>query len=100
MMGGAHERARVRAPPGAAARPLRAAVVGQARTARPPVPSLLRARVQAAAGRWCWPPSSRSGSRLPADEYARDIIPCVVRLFASNDRATRVQVRARGGGRV
>lgn len=32
------------------------------------------------------------GSRLPAAEYARDIIPCVVRLFGSNDRATRLQL--------
>ena len=32
------------------------------------------------------------GSRLPPAEYATSIVPCVVRLFASNDRATRVQL--------
>lgn len=32
------------------------------------------------------------GSRLPPQEYEREIIPCVVRLFASTDRATRVQL--------
>jgi SCY1-like protein 1 len=32
------------------------------------------------------------GARLPLEEYSRDIVPCVVRLFASTDRATRVQL--------
>lgn len=32
------------------------------------------------------------GSRLPNEEYGREIIPCVVRLFNSSDRATRVQL--------
>jgi len=32
------------------------------------------------------------GGRLPPAEYATDIVPCVVRLFANNDRATRVQL--------
>ena len=32
------------------------------------------------------------GSRLPPTEYNASIVPCVVRLFASNDRATRVQL--------
>jgi SCY1-like protein 1 len=31
-------------------------------------------------------------SGLPQDEYQRDIIPCVIRLFGNNDRATRVQL--------
>jgi SCY1-like protein 1 len=32
------------------------------------------------------------GARLPPDEYSRDITPVVVKLFASLDRATRVQL--------
>ena len=40
------------------------------------------------------------GARLPPDEYARSIVPCVVRLFASNDRATRLQVRGAGVRRL
>jgi len=32
------------------------------------------------------------GSQLPPSEYAAQILPCVVRLFSSNDRATRLQL--------
>ena len=32
------------------------------------------------------------GTSLPPAEYSAAIVPCVVRLFASNDRATRVQL--------
>jgi SCY1-like protein 1 len=32
------------------------------------------------------------GAQLPATEYSQLILPCVVRLFSSNDRATRLQL--------
>jgi len=32
------------------------------------------------------------GAQLPPAEYAAQILPCVVRLFSSNDRATRLQL--------
>lgn len=32
------------------------------------------------------------GARLPPNEYASEIVPCIVRLFTSNDRATRLQL--------
>jgi len=32
------------------------------------------------------------GKSLDTDEYQRKIVPCVVKLFSSTDRATRVKL--------
>lgn len=38
------------------------------------------------------PPLLQLGSQLPDVEYQRRVVPCVIKLFASNDRATRLRL--------
>jgi len=56
------------------------------------LPQLLAAFDFGDAGSAVLPPLLQLGSQLPDAEYQRRVVPCVVKLFASNDRATRLRL--------
>ena len=56
------------------------------------LPHLLNAFEFAGAGSAVLAPLLKIGRVLGADEYQRKIVPCIVRLFNSNDRATRLNL--------
>ncbi|XP_063977933.1 N-terminal kinase-like protein isoform X1 [Diachasmimorpha longicaudata] len=56
------------------------------------LPQLLSAFEFGEAGSAVLPPLLQLGSQLPDAEYQRRVVPCVVKLFASNDRATRLRL--------
>ncbi|XP_011882156.1 PREDICTED: N-terminal kinase-like protein isoform X1 [Vollenhovia emeryi] len=56
------------------------------------LPQLLAAFEFGDAGSAVLPPLLQLGSQLPDAEYQRRVVPCVVKLFASNDRATRLRL--------
>ena len=56
------------------------------------LPHLLNAFEFAGAGPAVLAPLLRIGKILPDDEYQRKIVPCIVRSFGSNDRATRLNL--------
>ncbi|EGI68827.1 PREDICTED: N-terminal kinase-like protein [Acromyrmex echinatior] len=56
------------------------------------LPQLLAAFEFGDAGSAVLPPLLQLGSQLPDVEYQRRVVPCVVKLFASNDRATRLRL--------
>ncbi|XP_043271661.1 N-terminal kinase-like protein [Venturia canescens] len=56
------------------------------------LPQLLAAFEFGDAGSAVLPPLLQLGRQLPDAEYQRRVIPCVVKLFASNDRATRLRL--------
>ncbi|XP_017890695.1 N-terminal kinase-like protein [Ceratina calcarata] len=53
------------------------------------LPQLLAAFEFGDAGSAVLPPLLQLGCQLPDAEYQRRVVPCVVKLFTSNDRATR-----------
>ncbi|XP_032662625.1 N-terminal kinase-like protein [Odontomachus brunneus] len=56
------------------------------------LPQLLAAFEFGDAGSAVLPPLLQLGCQLPDVEYQRRVVPCVVKLFASNDRATRLRL--------
>ncbi|CAK9822641.1 N-terminal kinase-like protein [Anthophora retusa] len=56
------------------------------------LPQLLAAFEFGDAGSAVLPPLLQLGCQLPDAEYQRRVVPCVVKLFASNDRATRLRL--------
>eukprot|EP00112_Aurelia_sp_Birch-Aquarium-sp1_P017328 Seg4000.2 transcript_id=Seg4000.2/GoldUCD/mRNA.D3Y31 product="N-terminal kinase-like protein" protein_id=Seg4000.2/GoldUCD/D3Y31 len=56
------------------------------------LPELLKAFQFGAAGSSVLGPLFKIGKLLEDDEYQKKIVPCVVKLFSSNDRATRIQL--------
>ncbi|XP_034250810.1 N-terminal kinase-like protein [Thrips palmi] len=56
------------------------------------LPQLINAFVYGDAGSSILAPMFKLGSLLEEAEYQKQIVPCVVKLFASNDRATRVRL--------
>ncbi|XP_053985975.1 N-terminal kinase-like protein [Hylaeus anthracinus] len=56
------------------------------------LPQLLAAFEFGDAGSAVLPPLLQLGRQLPDAEYQRRVVPCVVKLFASNDRATRLRL--------
>jgi len=56
------------------------------------LPELLKAFQFGAAGSSVLGPLFKIGKLLEANEYQKKIVPCVVKLFSSNDRATRIQL--------
>ena len=56
------------------------------------LPQLLAAFEFGDAGSAVLPPLLQLGCLLPDSEYQRRVVPCVVKLFASSDRATRLRL--------
>ena len=56
------------------------------------LPQLIAAFEFGDAGVAVLPPLLQTGRDLPDAEYQRRVVPCVVKLFASNDRATRLRL--------
>ena len=56
------------------------------------LPQLLNAFEYGGAGSAVLAPLFRLGKLLDDNEYQRKVVPCVVRLFSSNDRATRLHL--------
>lgn len=56
------------------------------------LPQLMAAFEFGDAGSAVLPPLLQLGRQLPDAEYQRRVVPCVVKLFASNDRATRLRL--------
>lgn len=56
------------------------------------LPQLLSAFEYGGAGPAILTPLFKLGKLLPDDEYQKNIIPCVVKLFSSSDRATRAKL--------
>ncbi|XP_043254751.1 N-terminal kinase-like protein [Colletes gigas] len=56
------------------------------------LPQLLAAFEFGDAGSAVLPPLLQLGRQLPDGEYQRRVVPCVVKLFVSNDRATRLRL--------
>ena len=56
------------------------------------LPLLLAAFEYGDAGSAVLPPLLQLGRQLPDAEYQKRVVPCVVKLFASNDRATRLHL--------
>nr|XP_033328138.1 N-terminal kinase-like protein [Megalopta genalis] len=56
------------------------------------LPQLLAAFEFGDAGSAVLPPLLQLGCQLPDAEYQKRVVPCVVKLFASNDRATRLRL--------
>lgn len=56
------------------------------------LPQLLAAFEFGDAGSAVLPPLLQLGCQLPDVEYQRRVVPCVVKLFTSNDRATRLRL--------
>ncbi|KAJ1529747.1 hypothetical protein ONE63_006497 [Megalurothrips usitatus] len=56
------------------------------------LPQLINAFVYGDAGSSILAPMFKLGGLLDEAEYQKQIVPCVVKLFASNDRATRVRL--------
>ncbi|CAL1534610.1 unnamed protein product [Lymnaea stagnalis] len=56
------------------------------------LPQLLHAFEYGNAGSSILAPMFKIGKHLDADEYQKKIVPCVVKLFTSPDRATRVKL--------
>ena len=56
------------------------------------LPQLLNAFEYGGAGSTVLAPLFRLGKLLDDAEYQRKVVPCVVRLFSSNDRATRLHL--------
>ncbi|XP_048507584.1 N-terminal kinase-like protein [Athalia rosae] len=56
------------------------------------LPQLLAAFEFGDAGSAVLPPLLQLGRKLPDAEYQQRVVPCVVKLFASNDRATRLRL--------
>eukprot|EP00795_Rhopilema_esculentum_P003077 gene3077-1363_t len=56
------------------------------------LPELLKAFQFGAAGSSVLGPLFKIGKLLDEEEYQKKIVPCVVKLFSSNDRATRIQL--------
>lgn len=56
------------------------------------LPHLINAFVYGDAGSSILAPMFKLGGLLEEAEYQKQIVPCVVKLFASNDRATRVRL--------
>ncbi|XP_012150322.1 N-terminal kinase-like protein yata isoform X2 [Megachile rotundata] len=56
------------------------------------LPQLLAAFEFGDAGSAVLPPLLQLGCQLPDTEYQKRVVPCVVKLFASNDRATRLRL--------
>lgn len=56
------------------------------------LPQLLAAFEFGDAGSAVLPPLLQLGRQLPDAEYQNRVVPCVVKLFASNDRATRLRL--------
>lgn len=56
------------------------------------LPQLLAAFEFGDAGSAVLPPLLQLGNQLPDAEYQKRVVPCVVKLFASNDRATRLRL--------
>ncbi|KAK7504801.1 hypothetical protein BaRGS_00003829 [Batillaria attramentaria] len=56
------------------------------------LPQLLNAFEYGNAGSSILPPMFKIGKHLDTDEYQRKIVPCVVKLFSSPDRSTRVNL--------
>ncbi|XP_012275929.1 N-terminal kinase-like protein isoform X2 [Orussus abietinus] len=56
------------------------------------LPQLLAAFEFGDAGSAVLPPLLQLGRQLPDAEYQKRVVPCVVKLFASNDRATRLRL--------
>ncbi|KAJ8672982.1 hypothetical protein QAD02_004243 [Eretmocerus hayati] len=56
------------------------------------LPQLIAAFEYGDAGSAVLPPLLQLGRILPDAEYQKRVIPCVVKLFASNDRATRLRL--------
>ncbi|XP_076226304.1 N-terminal kinase-like protein yata isoform X2 [Nomia melanderi] len=56
------------------------------------LPQLLAAFEFGDAGSAVLPPLLQLGCQLPDAEYQKRVVPCVIKLFASNDRATRLRL--------
>lgn len=56
------------------------------------LPQLLNAFEYGGAGSAVLVPLFRLGKLLDDQEYQKRIVPCVVKLFSSNDRATRLKL--------
>ncbi|XP_076234122.1 N-terminal kinase-like protein yata [Calliopsis andreniformis] len=56
------------------------------------LPQLLAAFEFGDAGSAVLPPLLQLGCQIPDTEYQKRVVPCVVKLFASNDRATRLRL--------
>lgn len=56
------------------------------------LPQLLAAFEFGDAGSAVLPPLLQLGRTLPDADYQQRVVPCVVKLFASNDRATRLRL--------
>lgn len=56
------------------------------------LPQLIAAFEYGDAGSAVLPPLLQLGRVLPDNEYQKRVVPCVVKLFASNDRATRLRL--------
>lgn len=56
------------------------------------LPQLIAAYEYGDAGSAVLPPLLQLGCTLPDAEYQKRVVPCVVKLFASNDRATRLRL--------
>eukprot|EP00794_Sanderia_malayensis_P020441 gene20441-22457_t len=56
------------------------------------LPELLKAFQFGAVGSAVLAPLFKIGKLLGEEEYQKQIVPCVVKLFSSNDRATRIQL--------
>ena len=56
------------------------------------LPQLLNAFEYGGAGSAVLAPLFRLGQLLEAGEYQQKIVPCVVKLFSSNERATRLNL--------
>ncbi|XP_011500938.1 PREDICTED: N-terminal kinase-like protein [Ceratosolen solmsi marchali] len=56
------------------------------------LPQLIAAFEYGEAGSAVLPPLLQLGRTLPDVEYQKRVVPCVVKLFASNDRATRLRL--------
>ncbi|XP_008207719.1 N-terminal kinase-like protein isoform X2 [Nasonia vitripennis] len=56
------------------------------------LPQLIAAYEYGDAGSAVLPPLLQLGKALPDAEYQKRVVPCVVKLFASNDRATRLRL--------
>ena len=56
------------------------------------LPQLIAAFEYGEAGSAVLPPLLQLGRVLPDAEYQNRVVPCVVKLFASNDRATRLRL--------
>lgn len=56
------------------------------------LPQLISAFEYGDAGCTVLLPLLQLGSNLPDNEYQKKVVPCVVKLFASNDRATRMKL--------